>query len=81
MDWSELAVCRSMDPLMFFPTRGGSYAEARKACGRCPVRSACLSEALRLEKGLAATWRSGLWGGRTPEERKALDGTSRRVAA
>lgn len=67
--WRDEAACRGTDPEMFFPTAGDgpSYAAqvavAKAVCARCPVRVACLAEALvRIPYGIA--------GGLTPEERR-----------
>lgn len=59
---------RDQDPELWFPTNGDrATAERAKAiCRICPVRSACL------EWALAANERTGIWGGTTPNERRAL---------
>lgn len=70
-DWRESAACRDEDPELFFPvaTLGQEFeaqaAQAKKVCRRCPVRAACLAEALtRIPCGIA--------GGLTEDERRAL---------
>lgn len=75
MEWVERALCRYVDPELFFPTAesGPVYeaqvAEAKAVCARCPVRAECLDWALgELPYGIA--------GGLTEDERAAL----RRVA-
>jgi WhiB family redox-sensing transcriptional regulator len=45
-DWHDEATCRGHDPGPWFPTRGQSNQAALDICGRCPVRSECLAEAL-----------------------------------
>jgi WhiB family redox-sensing transcriptional regulator len=70
-DWRHLAACRDEEPELFFPvgTNGPALlqtAEARSVCLRCPVRSTCLSWAL--ESGQD----TGIWGGLTEDERRAL---------
>ena len=51
--WRGQAACRDEDPELFFPVHGGGplrdaqVAEAKRVCARCPVRSACLAEALQ----------------------------------
>lgn len=68
--WRGRAACRSAaDPETFFPTAeyGPQYdaqvAVAKAVCARCPVRAACLDEALvRIPYGIA--------GGLTPDERR-----------
>ena len=68
IDWRTRAACRSMDPEIWFPaaTEGPTYeaqvAVAKAVCAGCPVRAACLDEAVRIPYGIA--------GGLTPEERR-----------
>lgn len=71
-DWRELAVCRDVDPELFFPVAepGTSLyrrevARAKAVCRRCPVVAECLEWALTdLPYGVA--------GGMTEDERRAL---------
>jgi len=70
-DWRDLATCRHHDPELFFPvgTAGPALDQierARRVCHRCLVRTACLSWALH--HGMA----SGIWGGTTEDERRAM---------
>jgi WhiB family redox-sensing transcriptional regulator len=60
-----------MDPELFFPvgTTGPAMAQAEAAkavCATCPVRPECL------EWALATGQDSGVWGGTSEEERRAL---------
>jgi WhiB family transcriptional regulator, redox-sensing transcriptional regulator len=68
--WRDLAACRDVDPETFFPIGTtdalGQLREARAICGRCPVAADCLDWALRVGQD------HGVWGGTTPEERRAL---------
>lgn len=71
-DWRVLAVCRALDPELFFPvgTPGSpayeaAAAPARAACAGCPVAAECLAEAL-------ATGSEGIWGGLDEADRRAL---------
>lgn len=80
-DWRDLAVCRQVDPELFFPEadRGAIYeaqvAAAKRVCAVCPVRAECLAYALRAIG-------DGIAGGLTPEERRGLRRPARdRVAA
>jgi WhiB family redox-sensing transcriptional regulator len=59
---------RDQDPELWFPASGDRAAaeRAKAICRICPVRSACL------EWALAANERTGIWGGTTPNERRAL---------
>jgi WhiB family redox-sensing transcriptional regulator len=70
-DWRDQAACRRVDPGLFFPvsTSGASLLwieTTRRVCGRCPVRTACLRWAL--DAGQV----SGIWGGTTEEDRRAM---------
>ena len=70
-DWRDHAACGGLDPDLFFPvgTSGASLTEieaARRVCQRCPVTTPCLRWALDLGQV------SGIWGGTTEEERRAL---------
>lgn len=78
--WTSNATCRDHeDPDLWFPSSyiGGpanrQLHEARAECLSCPVRQACLDEAMRKERGLSADGRHGVVGGLTPAERFALD--------
>jgi WhiB family redox-sensing transcriptional regulator len=69
-DWMSRGACRSEDPELFFPvtTHGAALRQvnaAKAVCRACAVRSACLSFGLQ-------TGQDGIWGGTTPEERRAL---------
>jgi len=71
MDWRDHAACRDEDPELFFPvgTTGpaaSQVAQAKAVCHRCTVASDCLSWAL------ATGQDSGVWGGMSEEERRAL---------
>jgi WhiB family transcriptional regulator, redox-sensing transcriptional regulator len=46
-DWVPAAACATADPGIFFPDNGGPDEEAKRICGRCPVRSDCLEHSLR----------------------------------
>lgn len=75
--WVEYAACRERDPEIFFPigTTGPALqqvSEAKAICARCRVAADCLEEALRMDQGY------GVWGGTTPEERRALLRAERR---
>jgi WhiB family transcriptional regulator, redox-sensing transcriptional regulator len=71
LDWQARAVCRDVDPELFFPSAEAGPAYARQVaagkavCARCPVRAECLAWALeRLPYGIA--------GGLTERERLAV---------
>lgn len=80
MDWIQRARCRSEDPELFFPvgTSGTAVEQvqrARAVCMRCQVRPQCL------EWALATGQDSGVWGGLSEEERRAVRRARRREAA
>lgn len=64
--WREYALCAQADPEAFFPEKGGSVAEAKRVCARCPVQAACLDYALRNNE------RFGVWGGTSEPERRRM---------
>jgi WhiB family transcriptional regulator, redox-sensing transcriptional regulator len=70
-DWRDDAACLHADPDLFFPVGTAGPAldqidEAKRVCRACPVRKRCLAWAL----DLGAV--SGIWGGSTEDERRAM---------
>jgi len=70
-DWRDHAACRRHDPDLFFPigTAGPAQvqiARAKQVCATCPVRIQCLDWAL------ASAQETGVWGGTSEDERRAL---------
>lgn len=65
-DEIDQALCAQTDPTMFFPEHEGSGTPAKKICASCPVREACLQEALADANSV------GVWGGTTTHERKVM---------
>jgi WhiB family redox-sensing transcriptional regulator len=65
-DWRDEALCAQTDYDAFFPAKGASLKGAKRVCGRCPVRAACLDYALTNDE------RFGIWGGLSPSQRRAL---------
>ena len=63
-DWRSRAVCRGVDPEVFFTEE--SVVEAKAACAACPVAARCLEAALALDE------RYGVWGGLTRVQRARL---------
>lgn len=69
-DWRDRALCREVDPDLFFPIGDGPIAQrqtaqAKAICSGCPVIETCLAFAMaQLPEGIA--------GGTTPAERVAL---------
>ena len=77
MEWVHRALCKDEDPELFFPlgTTGTSTlqtAMAKSGCALCDVRPECL------EWALATGQDSGVWGGLSEEERRALKRARRR---
>ncbi len=69
-DWRTAAACRAkgVDPDAMFPDNNeGGIANAKAICGPCPVRDACLADALRTGDN---HW--GIRGALKPEERRKL---------
>ncbi|MEU8682773.1 WhiB family transcriptional regulator [Streptomyces sp. NPDC048611] len=71
MDWRHDAVCREEDPELFFPVGNTGPAllqieEAKTVCRRCPVMGQCLQWALESRQD------TGVWGGMSEDERRAM---------
>ncbi|MEU7031422.1 WhiB family transcriptional regulator [Streptomyces sp. NPDC046275] len=71
MDWRHNAACRDEDPELFFPVGNTGPAllqieEAKAVCRRCPVLEQCLVWALEYGQD------SGVWGGLSEDERRAM---------
>jgi WhiB family transcriptional regulator, redox-sensing transcriptional regulator len=71
--WQDAAACRSAPLDLFFGPEGEQQhekpareAEAKKICARCPVRAACLDDAVT--NGI----RFGVFGGAGEDERQAM---------
>ncbi|RMB81709.1 WhiB family transcriptional regulator [Streptomyces shenzhenensis] len=69
--WQEGALCAQTGADFFFPEPGSSVREAKRICGLCPIRAACLDYALDHDE------RFGVWGGLSEKERLELRRTSR----
>ena len=66
--WFELARCRRVDPIDFYPDPDAAAAAlpAQAVCARCPVRLPCAEHALTKPEPL------GVWGGLTERERRRI---------
>lgn len=64
--WVTRANCRGGDPDVLFVRGAEQRGVAAAVCGRCPVKTQCLADALdnRVE--------FGVWGGLTERQRRAL---------
>lgn len=61
--WREDALCRQVDPDLWFPDVAGDNGEtAKRICGLCPVQAECV------EYALVAFERHGIWGGKSARE-------------
>ncbi|MFI8191251.1 WhiB family transcriptional regulator [Streptomyces sp. NPDC085946] len=65
-DWQTEALCAQTGADFFFPEPGSSVREAKRICGMCAIRSACLEYALDHDE------RFGVWGGLSEKERLEL---------
>lgn len=70
-EWRSEAACRDTDPDLFFPvgTTGPAIEQidaAKAVCRECEAQAECL------EYALATNQDSGIWGGTSEEERRAL---------
>ena len=79
-EWRAASACLSADPELFFPIGNTGPAllqidEAKQVCQRCAVMDSCLQWAL--ESGQD----SGVWGGLSEDERRALKRRTVRLRA
>lgn len=65
-DWRDDAACRP-DPDAMFESSEAGIANARHVCARCPVKRACLVDAIRTDDN-----DHGVRAGLLPRERKAV---------
>ncbi|GAA3075644.1 WhiB family transcriptional regulator [Streptosporangium carneum] len=77
--WSRRSSCLSEDPELFFPVSSEGpgreqYERAKAVCRHCPVQRRCLEYALNTHQMY------GVWGGTTPDERRAAMTATRRRA-
>ncbi|HEY5664723.1 MAG TPA: WhiB family transcriptional regulator [Ilumatobacter sp.] len=69
--WRDHALCRNTDPDLFFPVGTTGHAlvsidHAKQVCAQCDVASDCLEFALDTNQD------SGIWGGLSEDERRAI---------
>lgn len=71
-DWMQSALCAQIGGDLWFPDQGDGAAaqKAKKVCAQCPVINTCLAYSLTNNE------LHGVWGGRSPEERKQLRRTT-----
>lgn len=70
IDWMEQAACKGVDTNIFFQDQGASYKRAKAICIRCDVQIQCLDYVMR--NGGTHDDEFGLWGGKTPMERRKM---------
>jgi WhiB family redox-sensing transcriptional regulator len=68
------ALCRQVDPALFFPDHGQHGKQAKDICAACPVLDACLAYALRQPK------LEGVWGGTSKQDRERIRREQRAAA-
>jgi hypothetical protein len=84
-DWRTDALCARPDMAeyreLFFPTPGDkkSARQAKQICAACPVRLACLADALAEEGGRSPGNRHGIRGGLSPNGRRGRYERSRQA--
>jgi WhiB family redox-sensing transcriptional regulator len=71
MDWRDKSACLTVDPELFFPVGNTGPAldqieKAKQICAQCPVIENCLQYAMDSNQD------SGVWGGLSEDERRAL---------
>lgn len=77
-EWSDRGLCRYEDGDLWFPDGTTNMyalaqtAEAKRICGLCPVRRACLDDVMEREGGTKPTSRFGIRGALDPDERYRL---------
>ena len=74
-DWTTDAACSGYPPELWYPADSDTETQtnAVRICRTCPVRRACLIDAMTAEKGRQVSTRWGIWGGYTPVERVMLE--------
>lgn len=78
--WEDDAACAEIGMGMFLPPdsddgaqwNSNTYAAGKAVCDRCPVRAPCLEDAMAHEGDLSLHFRTGLYGGLTPNQRVQL---------
>jgi WhiB family redox-sensing transcriptional regulator len=79
--WWDEAACVGKEKLFFSgeplgrPAKGqvSTRSRQREVCLGCPVRDDCLRDAMAFESGRAQSYRWGMWGGLSPNERYDLE--------
>jgi WhiB family redox-sensing transcriptional regulator len=79
MTWRDHAACLDQDPELFFSIADSDASahqtqEAKAVCSRCEVAQTCLRWALETRQ------ETGVWGGLSEDERRALRGRNTRTS-
>jgi hypothetical protein len=69
--WRDIASCLGRDPEIWYPhtTDQATAIQAVMICSSCPVREACLEDALDQEAGAKPDGRNGIRAGLSPLDR------------
>lgn len=73
-DWREQALCAQVDPDLWFPEKGSQTHASKKVCAACPVAAQCLEWAVTHKQ------REGVWGGKSDQERRAIERQRKQAA-
>lgn len=65
-DWRDFAACAQAGGDAWFPEPGEGVKYAKRVCEGCFVREECLEYALERAEAF------GIWGGLSPQERRAI---------
>jgi hypothetical protein len=65
-DFQEEAVCKTVDPELWWPEKGGDNSVAKRICVTCPAEAKCLQWAL--DNGE----KEGIWGATSGRERSRM---------
>lgn len=72
-EWRDGALCATVDPQLFFPETTEEAKVAKQLCRTCDVVEQCLQYALAKDE------QYGIWGAKSPNERRALLRYTRRI--
>jgi Transcription factor WhiB len=64
-DWFKDASCKGVDPSIMDGETLADIQIAKAICADCPIAALCADRAIKMES-------AGVWGGLTPDERKAM---------
>ena len=68
--WLDLASCKGRPLSLWFPARGDAFSAkvAKSICRTCPVRAACLADALAHD----GEYPAGIYGGLSAQQRVVM---------